>query len=527
MANYRKILELLLEGRSYNEVVEAVGCSRRDVSVVKKTITARGITAASAESMTDADVQVLFPDGRKRVSDEYESPDFTAVLRSMKANRHFTLQQAWRKYVGAGGPAKKYGYSQYCHLFGEHLRVNDLVATLRHEPGRAMLVDWAGDTVNVIDAITGEVTRAFLFVAVLPFSGALFCFASTNMKSEAWLDAHLRAFSFFGGVTQIIVPDNPTTVTYRRQQGDAERVVNARYQQLADHYGTAIVPARVRKPRDKAAVESAVNVVNKRVIGYLAEDVWTSLGDLNAEIAVRVREINEDIRRANDTTRWELFQAEEAARLGSLPADRFEEVDWKELKVGRNYHLSCDFQYYSVPHAFAGTLLRVRLTSSRVTVFDGQDIVCEHPRQRGRKGQYSTLSEHVPVQHRDVDGLWSRRWFLDRARSFGPATVTVIEQILDRQRIEAQGYLDCQNILEGLGKRNRARLEAACQALINQHGHPTYTTLKRVMAAIDSDSKRPRPVTPAASTRKPARTVTFQDVYVRDASHYARDEEGK
>ncbi|MEB0268036.1 IS21 family transposase, partial [Cryobacterium sp. 10I5] len=311
----------MLEGRSYNEIVEAVGCSRRDVSVVKKTITARGITAASAESMTDADVQVLFPDGRKRVSDEYESPDFTAVLRSMKANRHFTLQQAWRKYVGAGGPAKKYGYSQYCHLFGEHLRVNDLVATLRHEPGRAMLVDWAGDTVNVIDAITGEVTRAFLFVAVLPFSGALFCYASTNMKSEAWLDAHVRAFSFFGGVTQIIVPDNPTTATYRRQQGDAERVVNARYQQLADHYGTAIVPARVRKPRDKAAVESAVNVVNKRVIGYLAEDVWTSLGDLNAEIAVRVREINEDIRRANDTTRWELFQAEEAARLGSLPAD--------------------------------------------------------------------------------------------------------------------------------------------------------------------------------------------------------------
>ena len=120
MANYRKIMELALEGRSYSEIVEAVGCSRRDVSVVKKTVTARGITAGQIKSMTDADVQDLFPDGRKRVSDEYEPPDYAAVLRSMKANRHFTLQQAWRKYVSAGGLGKKYGYSQYCHLFGEY-----------------------------------------------------------------------------------------------------------------------------------------------------------------------------------------------------------------------------------------------------------------------------------------------------------------------------------------------------------------------------------------------------------------------
>jgi len=167
----------------------------------------------------------------------------------------------------------------------------------------------------------------------------------------------------------------------------------------------------------------------------------------------------------------------------------------------------------------------------RVTVFDGADIVCEHARQRGRKGQYSTIAEHVPKQHRDVDRLWSRRWFVDRARSFGPATVTVIEQILDRQKIEAQGYLDCQNILDGLGKRNCGRLEATCQELLNQRGYATYTTLKRLMAAIDSDSKRPQPVTPAASTRKRISTVTFKDtvpdVYVRDASHYARGEEGK
>lgn len=524
MADYRRILVLLLEERSYRDVVEMAGCSHRDVARVRQAIVEHGVT--SAGDVGDADLAAWFPDGRRRVSDEYEQPDLARVLASMKQNRHFTLLQAWRRYADTKG-AKKYGYSQFCALFADYVRTHDLVATLHHEAGRAMLVDWAGDTIDLVDAVTGEVTKAVLFVAVLPFSGVVFCRAYENMKSQAWLDAHVRAFSFYGGVSQIIVPDNPTTSTHLARKGDAERVVNARYQQLADHYGTAIVPARARKPRDKAAVENAVNVVNKRVIGYLDDDVWTSLSELNDAICERVREINHDIKRADDTTRWERFDAEEAHLLGALPDARFEEVTWKELKAGRNYHVTADTQRYSVPYALAGRLLRVRLTSLRVSVFDGTDIVCEHPRLAGRKGQYSTLPEHVPPQHRNIDGLWSRRWFTDRARSFGPATVQVIEQILDRHVIEAQAYLDCQNILNGLGKRNRERLEAACQELVNRGGHATYTTLKRIMAGIDNDAKKPRPVTPAASTRKrqgPA--AAGPDVFVRDVSHYEVGGEG-
>lgn len=348
------------------------------------------------------------------MSEEYEQPDLAAVLGAMKQNRHFTLLQAWRRYVDARSGKKKYGYAQFCALFADYVRRNDLVATLHHEPGRAMLVDWAGDTLDLVDQVTGQVTRAVLFVAVLPFSGALFCRAYPNMKSEAWLDAHVQAFSFFGGVPQLMVPDNPTTSTHQRHKGDAERVVNARYQQLADHYQTAIVPARAKRPRDKAAAESAVNVVNKRVFGYLEEDVWATLSELNEAIAERVWEINHDLRRADDSTRWERFQAEEEHVLGRLPDSRFEDVIWKELKAGRNYHVTAEYQRYSVPYRLAGRLLRIRLTSAKVTVFDGNEIVCEHPRLTGRKGQYSTLPEHVPEQHRNVDGLWSRRWFTDR-----------------------------------------------------------------------------------------------------------------
>ena len=528
MADYRKILVLLLEGRSYREVVTIAGCSHRDVARVAQAVDERSITSAAAVSETE--LGLWFPDGRRKVSTEYAQPDLARVLAAMKANRHFTLLLAWRRYVDTKDVGKKYGYSQFCALFTDYLRSHDLVAVLRHEPGRAMLVDWAGDTIDVVDTISGEVTKAVLFVAVLPFSGLLFCRAYADMKSPAWLDAHAKSFTFFGGVPQIVVPDNPTTSTHQTHKGDAERVVNARYQQLADHYQCAIVPARVKRPRDKAAAENAVNVVNKRVIGYLETDVFATLSELNDAIKERVREINHDIRRADDSTRWERFDTEEREFLGPLPDAGFEDVEWKELKVARNYHVTTDTQRYSVPFALAGKLLRVRLTASRVTVFDGQESICEHPRLTGRKGQYSTLPEHVPPQHRNIDGLWSRGWFTDRARSFGPATVTVIEQILDGQSIEAQGYLACQNILDGLGKNNRDRLEAACQDLLNHRTHPTYSTLKRLMAAIDSDAKKPKPVTPAASTRKRSSTVVFRDtgpdVYVRDASHYARGEEG-
>lgn len=522
MANFRAILELVLAGRSYDEIVVSVGCSRRDVSRVKQVVAQRAV--GSADGVSDADLAEWFPDGRRRVSDEYDQPDLLAVLASMRANRHFTLLLAWRRYADSGsGGKKKYGYSQFCALFADHVRTNDLVATLHHEPARAMLVDWAGDTMDVVDAVTGEVTRAVLFVAVLPFSGPIFCRAYADMKSGSWLDAHVRAFAFYGGVPQIAVPDNPTTSTHQRRKGDSERVVNVRYQQLADHYGIAIVPARRRRPRDKAAAENAVNIVNKRVIGYLEQDVFTTLAELNEAIDERVGEINHDIKRADGTTRWERFDAEEAPLLAALPDVPFEEVTWKELKAGRNYHVTTDTQRYSVPWQLAGRLLRVRLTATRVTVFDGSDIVCEHRRLHGRKGQYSTLAEHVPPQHRDIDGLWSRRWFTDRARSFGPATVTVIGQILDRHAIEAQGYLDCQNILSGLGDRNRERLEAACQELVNRSGYATYTTLKRIMAAIGSDADKPRPHTPAASTRKRGGGAVGPDVFVRDASHYETD----
>jgi len=503
MVDHRGVARLLLAGRTYREIVAAAKVSQRDVARVKRVIEEHGLTTASLDRVTDADLAALFPDGRARVSAGYDAPDFRGVVASMKRNRHYTVLAAWRRYVEVPAAGRKYGYAQYCHLFSEYVAGNDLVATLRHEPGRTALIDWAGDTLAVVDQVTGQTSKAYLLVVTLPYSGLMFVRAYLDMKMEAWLDGHIRALEYFGGVPAILVPDNAATATHIKTKGDPARFVTERYQQFADHYGCSIVPARVRRPRDKASAESSVNVSYKRIYGYLAEETWGSITELNDAIAERLAEINDELRRRDGSTRRERFDAEEAQALGPLPAERFEEVEWRTAKVQRNYHVTCESQHYSVPYQLAGQLLRVRITASAVTVFDGTVVVASHPRKTGRKGQYSTNKEHVPPAHREIHGLWSRSWFIDRARRIGPATEQVITQAIDRKQIEAQAYQDCQNILTPLAKKGHARLEAACQQVLNMRATPTYSTIARMMAAITSDTDKPATPTAAPSTRKP------------------------
>lgn len=234
MVDHRTIMSLLFKHRSYTEITASANCSRRDVSMVKKAIESGGITAEQFGTMSETDIAALFPDGRSKVSSEYAQPDFGRVVAAMKTNRHFTIQQAWTRYMNAtGNPGKKYRYSQFAELFGRFAESNDVVATLRHEPGKSMFVDWVGDTMEVQDAVTGQVHKAYLFVASLPFSGLVFCQAFANMKQDAWNQAHVNALAFINGVTQIIVPDNATTAVHRRQRGDTERVVTARYRRAS------------------------------------------------------------------------------------------------------------------------------------------------------------------------------------------------------------------------------------------------------------------------------------------------------
>ncbi|MFJ2617864.1 IS21 family transposase [Glutamicibacter sp. NPDC087344] len=519
--DYHAIMSLLVTGRTYSEITASVGCSHRDVATAKRTMTAAGITAQRLAALQAADIEQLFPDQRRTISQEYADPHFAQVIEQMKHNRFFTLQQGWVNYLGATSAKKKYSYSQYCERFNRFAAATDVVATLQHESGKSMFVDWAGPTVPVVDLATGESQKAYFFVASLPYSGLVFCQAFNTMKQGSWNQAHVNALAFIGGVPQLIVPDNARTATHRRARKDSEVVVTASYRQLAEHYQTAIVPARSNRPRDKAHVERMVQAVESRIIGYLASQTWTSFDELNDAVHERLLDLNDRLRRVDGSTRRERFEAEEAALLQPLPDDPFESVEYKQLRVGRNYHVTSDYQHYSVPYELAGKILSVRITSSTLTMFDGQVKVCEHARKVGRRGQCSTDLAHAPAHHQQVQGLWSREWFVAGARAFGPATVQVITQILDRSKVEAQAYLACRNILSELGSKKKALLEEACQELLNLNGYPTYTSLKRVMAALAQAKEQDASVVPAPQNVKDLSGVQhLPGVFVRDAQHY-------
>lgn len=520
--DYQAIMSMLFKQRTYEEITSSVGCSRRDVATAKKVIVARGITMELFASMTSAELEELFPDGRRAVSVDYADPHFAQVVEEMKHNRFFRLQQGWVKYMAGSSTKKKYSYSQYCALFNRFAESHDVVATLQHEPGKAMFVDWAGPTVPVVDTVTGETFKGYFFVASLPFSGLVFCQAFSDMKQQSWNQAHVNALEFFGGVPQIVVPDNAATATHRRGRADREVVITKAYRLLAEHYQTAIVPARANRPRDKAHVERMVQTVETRIIGYLSSHMWTSFEELNEAVVEHLIGINDNLRRVDRTTRREMFEAEEAGTLQPLPEHRYEEVEYKQLKVGRNYHLTNDYQYYSVPYTLAGKLLSVRITSTKLSIFDGQTKVCEHPRKYGRRGQYSTEPAHAPEHHQNVQGLWSREWFLSNARSYGPATLQVITQILDRNKIEAQSFLACRNILTELGRKKKVSLEEACQEILDINGYPTYSSLKRIMATLAQAKKQEETSTgPAAqNTKSLGPTQNLSGAFVRDAEHY-------
>lgn len=349
--DYHAIMSLLAKGRTYSEISVSVGCSHRDVATAKRTMTAAGITPERLAALSAIDSKDLFPDQRKAVSQEYADPHFAQLIEQMKHNRFFTLQQGWVNYLAATNAGKKYSYSQYCARFNRFAAATDVVATLQHEPGKAMFVDWAGPTVPVVDPVTGELQKAYFFVASLPYSGLVFCQAFSTLKQEAWNRAHVNALTFYGGVPQLIVPDNARTARHRRNSKNSEVVVTSAYRQLAEHYQTAIVPVRSNRPRNKAHVERMVQAVETRIIGYLASRTWTSFDELNDQVHERLVDLNDRLRRVNGSTRREVFEAEEAALLQPLPDDPFESVEYKQLKVGRNYHVTSDYQHYSVPYA--------------------------------------------------------------------------------------------------------------------------------------------------------------------------------
>ena len=321
-----------------------------------------------------------------------------------------------------------------------------------------MEVDWAGQTAEITDNETGAIIAASIFVAVLPYSGYAYVEAFLGQDQEAWVTAHVNAYRFFGGVTRILVPDNLKSGVIKNTRDDI--VLNKSYQEMAEHYGTAVVPTRVRAPRDKATVEGAVGHVSTFILAAIRNQRFFTLRELNKVIKERLHALNHRQFQKKDGSRASMF-SEERAVLLPLPSREYEYATWKIATVQYNYHVSVDGQFYSIPYEYIKRKVDVRLTHSTVEVFFECSRICSHVRLYGRQGQYSTQEAHMPPNHQQY-AQWSGERFRKWAAQIGPNTATVVEAILTGYKVEQQGYRAYMALLKLSDNYTPQRLEAAC-----------------------------------------------------------------
>jgi transposase len=523
MSKERRILEMHFDGYSQREICAALKCGHSRVSRLIGEARKKEMTREALNGMPDADIADIAAPPSKETNAGYAQPDFERLTKELE-KPDVTRKLLWYEYCTdiSDNSLVPYQYSQFCKLFDEHLMVNRATYRIRHEPGRRMFVDWAGSVGHVTDAITGGVSDVYIFVACLPYSAMIYAEGFMDMKQPSWTAAHIHAFEYFGGVPAILVPDNAKTAVVRAPI--YVTLLNERYDELARHYGCGVIPARVRKPNDKALVENGVNIVEKSVLAALRNIKFFTLEELNEAIWEKVDAINDAPFQRRPGSRREVFEEEERERLRPLPDSRFELATYKTSKVYPDYHVQVDTMRYSVPYRLVGKSVEVRLTTDSVRVVLGNEVVAEHRRLYGKKGQCSTLTEHMPRKHADYDAKWTPERYLRWADTIGPCTRVVIDRILAGKTIVEQAFVPCMNVL-GLAKRGRRELlEEACAAVAAKEQTPTYSLVKNTMEAINSARR-------LSDVSKPASAAGREDTLgdagcVRGSGYYRIKKEG-
>ena len=457
----RKIKEVLrlkwAHKLSNRKIAKSCFISRSTVADYLLRAKLAGLSWPLDPELDDAAIEnLLFPVTDKSVPAESRMPDMEYLYRELK-RKSVTMQLLWYEYKQANPDG--YQYSQFCNLYRQWVKKLDLTLRQEHRAGEKLFIDYAGQTVSIVNPKTGEITEAQVFLATLGASNYTFAEASLSQDLPSWIKSHVHAFEFFGGVAEILVPDNLKAGVTNPCRYEPD--INPTYQDLAEHYGTTVIPARSRRPKDKAKVESAVFVAERWILAALRNHTFFSLAELNRAIAEKLHDLNNRKFQKLNTTRRQLFETIDRSALKSLPSRPYEYAEWKKARVNIDYHIEIDRHYYSVPYQLAREQVEVRLTSSTVEVLFKNKRAASHQRDF-RKGAFTTLTEHMPKSHqRYLEWTPSRiiRW----AEKNGPKTQRLITRVLDSRTHPEQGYRSSLGIMR-LGKAySPERLEAACE----------------------------------------------------------------
>jgi transposase len=455
----RKTREILRQkwclGRSHREVARSLAKSVGVISATLARAAEAGLDSweavgALSDEALDGRMYGVPAGGRGRVL-----PDF-AVVHAEHKRPGVTLELLHLEYLQQHPDG--YLYTQFCEYYRRWLKRRRLSMRQLHRAGEKLFVDYAGQKPQIVDPLTGEVTPVELFVAALGASSFTFAEATATQRVPDFLASHVRAFEYFGGVTAAVVPDqlrSGVTTPCRYEPG-----VQRAYEELAQHYGTIILPARPGKPRDKAKVEVAVQVAERWILARLRHEVFFSLAALNARIRELLVDLNARTMRVYGASRQELFERIDRPALKPLPAERFEYAEWKTARVNLDYHVELDRHYYSVPYALAHESVELRFTAATVEVFLRGQRVASHARSAER-GRHTTTPEHMPKAHQK-HLAWTPSRLIHWATSIGPGTAALVEAILADRPHPEQGYRSCLGILRLAKRYGPERLEAAC-----------------------------------------------------------------
>ncbi len=482
MTQYREILRLTAMGLPQRAILKSVKCSQKTVVKVQHRARELKISWPLDDSMTDAALEEkLFPKASK-VSPTRQMPDFDHIHKELLRNG-VNKKLLWTEYLETcrQSGSNPLMYSQFCYYIQQDEQRRRATMHIARKPGEQIEVDWAGDPAYIVDPDTGEVTKAHIFVGVLSYSQYPYVEAFVSEQQAPWITAHIHMFEYFGGVARILVPDNCKTAVIRNGNWNDPQV-NAVYREMAEHYNCAVVPARVRTPKDKPNAEGTVGIISTWIIAALRNEQFFSLAELNAAIRQKLNEFSSKPFQKKDGTRHGIYLKEELPLLMPLPKTRYEMAEWKQATVQFNYHISVGSMYYSVPHEYIKRKVDVRVTASTIEVFYKQARIASHRRLYGRKGQYSTVTEHMPEDHQkylEWNGDRFRRW----GDQIGPSTAAVVNAILAAHRVEQQSYRSCMGLLKLTDKYSPKRLENACTLALGYTASPSYKNVKDILAA--------------------------------------------
>lgn len=507
MRQVREILRLKFAADlPTREVARRVGISPSTVRLTLERFAGSGLVWPLAEGVSDDRLETLLfkGSGSKQGYRSHAEPDWAAVHRELK-RKHVTLTVLWEEY--AAQHPDGYRYSRFCELY--RAWEGKLSVTMRqsYAAGERLFVDYAGDTVPVIiDRLTGEVRDAQIFVAVLGASSLTFACATWTQTVPDFIEAHCRAFAAIGGVPHLLVPDNTKAAVIRACYYDPQ--VNRTYAEMAAHYDAAILPARPRKPRDKAKVEACVLIVERWLLGRLRHRQFHSLTELNAAIGEMLAALNDQrkIRRL-DKTRRELFNEIDRPALKPLPAEPYVFAEWRLRRVGLDYHVDVEGHFYSVPYRFARQQVEARLTARTVEIFLKGERIAVHPRNSGN-GKHTTVADHMPSSHRRFAD-WNIERIRREAEAIGTNTAMLCEVILEHRPHPEQGFRACMGILRLIKTFGADRVEAAASRAL-EIGAKTYTSVKSI---LDSNLDRQ-----AVAKRADGRSVQHRNI--RGARYY-------